>query len=278
MCCRRFFEKQRVDEIGYYSVRLQHVLIVLAIFNLLGIFLGGFANWFAVLVEFLLLGLAFYGAYKRNHRPLRAYVCINLTMIILSLVLVLFLVVFSTSHPEMADHTSPSPLEIHKPDNVANTNNSDIQNLQTPLTNLHAPQNATDIDNDEGDSEESYPTPAFFAIYLVAVVISALVFVLKIVSIVMALRLARMICGFQCRQLSHPISRSETIPSPAYQPMYPPTPQQPNMYQPMYVPVVINGQPNGQPQQFIYPNPYFVPQAMYTPMAPPAHSNDKPNA
>jgi len=280
--CKRFFEKQRVDEIGYYSVRLQKVLIALAIFNLLGIFTGGIANWFGLLLEFILLWVAFFGAYKRQHRPLRAYVCINLTMMVLTVVFLVIALVYAghveyeSDEIESEDLTHPSDMQ----DLYAPNNNTDLMDLKTPV-------NSTDINVNIGFDDNFRPGAGFFVVYLFAVLVSAFVFVLKFVSIVMAARLARMVCGYQCRQLSHPTAPFatrpvESFPTPAYQPMFQPNMQQPmfqpNMQQPMYVPVVINGQPNGQPQQFMYPNPYFVPQAMYTPMTPiaPPAQNDRP--
>jgi len=259
--CKRFFDKQRVDEIGFYSVRLQKVLIALAIFNLIGICTGGFANWLGVLLEFVLLWVAFYGSYKRKHRPLRAYVCVNITMMILTVVFLVIALVYA-GHVEYEDEVDAEEL----------TNPSDIQDLYAPnnntaLMDLNTPSNSTNI-NIGGDEDYMRPGAGFLVVYLFAVLVSAFVFVLKVVSIIMAARLARMICGYQCRQLSHPTAPVtprpvESFPAPAYQPMF-----QPHMQQPMYVPVVINGQPNGQPQQFMYGNPYFVPQAMYTPMTP----------
>jgi len=274
--CKRFFEKQRVDEVGFYSVKLQKVLLYLAVFNLLGL-LAGLTNWLSALVEVLLLWVAFSGAYKRRHGPLRAYVCINISFMILGIILGVATLMFYGSHVD----TVPSqdlniPMENLRPVQ----NGSDVQEPMDikPLSNETVPTNTSIIDIHPLPTENI--SGAYIAVWFLLAVSEILVFILKIVSIIMAARLARMIIAYNSLHLAHPLSefptRTEVSPTPTtpYMPMQP-FPQTPTMYpQPMYVPVVINGQPNGQPQQFLYPNPYFVPQAMYTPMAPP-QSNDK---
>lgn len=279
--CKRFFENQRVDEIGFYSVKLQKVLIALAFFNLLGL-LAGVNSWFGALIEIILLWVAFHGAHKRKHRPLRAYVCVNITFMILGLIFMLgALMVYNTNSDVM--YEDEPVMEINP-----SQNNTEMQNINTPLMDLHPANNASNSDNStipslDIPSSSSYDSVsgAYVTLYILFAIAQILVLVLKFMSIVMAARLARMICAYNCLHLSHPTpspsSKAEEVsPSPSYFPMQP-VPQQPNqpMYpQPMYVPVVINGQPNGQPQQFVYPSPYFVPQSMYTPYAP-TQSNDK---
>jgi len=267
MC--RFFERQRIDEIGIYSVKLQKVLIALAIFNLLGWFSTGLLNWIGVLIEFILLYVAFYGSYKRRHRPLRAYVCINITFFVLGLIFVLLAIVFM-HHKTNPDGALAPAQDLKQPPNTL----MDLRpiNVNTNLTDINIPTNPS----------TSHSGPMFLIIIL-AFVVSLLIFALKIASIIMAMRLARMICCDHARQLAHP--RSDSSPNVAYQPMQqiqppmqqpmqpmPPMQQpmqqpMPPMYQPMYIPMVVNGQP-GQHQQYVYPNPYFIPQAMYTPQAP----------
>jgi len=279
--CKRFFEKQRVDEIGFYSVRLQKVVLYLAIFNLLGL-LAGLTHWISALIEVILLWVAFHGAYKRRHRPLRAYVCINITFMILGAIFLITALMFygAEMHHRGEDGDEEAvPLQDLTP--AANNSASDLTDLKTPLTDLKSANGTTPDNTNLTDLHPAvrHVSGAYIALWFLVALAQILVFILKIISIVMAARLARMICTYNCLLLSHPTSKPETpSPSSNYIPMQPVQQQQqtPNpMYpQPMYVPVVINGQPNGQPQQFMYPNPYFVPQAMYTPMAPP-QTNDK---
>jgi len=281
MCrCRRFFENQKVDEIGIYSVKLQKILITLIVLNLLGLFAGAFSNWLNIIVELVLLWVCFYGAYKRKHRALRAYVCINITFMILAIVFLLVAVVFFSTQP-VPQESSPMEVEPAK--------NNDMMDVKPVSKNADGMMDISNSNNNITDlvppTKPSHNSGPIFVFWILVVFISALVFVLKLVSIIMSVRLARMICQFNYIHLSHPVCNNNIqeapreTPPPAYTPMqqHPmqqhPMQQHP-MYQPMYVPVVVNGQPNGQPQQFVYPNPYFVPQAMYTPMAPP-QNNDK---
>jgi uncharacterized membrane protein len=274
MCVRRFFEKQRVDEIGFYSVRLQKVLLYLAIFNLLGL-LAGLNSWIGALIEVLLLWIAFHGAYKRRARPLRAYVCINITLMIMGVIFLLTALMFFNTQDDKQNYPI---LDLNPP---PSNNKTDLLDLQPPPANVTAPsQNNTNTDFKDIEVPDAHLSGGLIALYLMVIVCQIIVFIMKMISIVMAARLARMICTYNCLQLSsHTCNKPETpspSPSNSYIPMQPIQPQSsaPMYPQPMYVPVVINGQPNGQPQQFVYPNPYFVPQAMYTPMAPP-QSNDK---
>jgi len=293
--CKRFFERQKVDEIGFYSVKLQKVLIYLAVFNLLGL-LAGLTNWFSALIEVILLYVAFHGSYKRKHGPLRAYVCINISFLILGVILGIAALMFYGSHVIPSDEIV-TPMNDLKPVK----NNTDMQDLHAPFMNIRPLNNDTNNDNQThpidiipSSPSITHATGAYIALWFLVALSQILVFILKIVSIIMAARLARMIIAYNLVHLAHPSpvpSKIQTPPSPPTTPYIPMQqfpqnsnmyPQNSNMYpQPMYVPVVINGQPNGQPQQFIYPNPYFVPQSMYTPpqsmytpMAPP-QSNEK---
>jgi len=226
----------------------------------LALLAGGLANWLGVAVEVILLYVAFYGAYKRKHRPLRAYVCINILFMVVSAVFLVMALVYMGAHSQK----DSVPLDLIYENN---TNNDGFLPLKpVDANNTDTPSNHITI----------APSPAFFVVSILVVIATALVFVLKVLSIIMAARLARLICAYNCSHLSHPIvtprecpsiNNSHPIPPPAYSPMQQVPMQQVPMYQPMYMPVVVNGQPNGQNQQFVYP--YFVPQGMYTPMAPP---------
>jgi len=274
MCrCRRFFENQRVDEIGFYSVKLQKVLIALIVFHLISLLFGVFSNWLSILVELVLFWICFYGAYKRNHKPLRAYVCINVALMILGVIVFICAIIFVS-----AVHNDSEPVDVIDITVPDNDTNSDMVDLLPPINN------GTDITGminiiPAVVTRPNVPTE-FFIVYVLIVFLSALVLVLKLVSIIMAMRLARMICEYNRIHLSHPeVCHKE--PTQPQQSSYIPLNQmpqeqgQPPMYpqMPMYFPVVVN-QPNGQPQ-YMYPNPYFVPQAMYTPMAPNQPENNK---
>jgi hypothetical protein len=268
MCLRNFFARQKVDEIGIYSVKLQKILIVLMVFNTLSLFLGGFSSLLGFLIEFILLWVCFIGAVKRSQRHLRAYVCINITIMIITIVVFFALIIMATSAHPKTDEPQSGIADPNQPAPTANPNarRDDIPN--------NTPSNTT-IPTPTDPSVAHGLTPREIAIAFFLIFSSIFVMILKVASMVMALRLARMICAYNLQHLSHPTTyqpvpqKEEQLQQPNFIPMTP----QGAYAQPMFVPVVINGQPNGQPQQFIYPNPYFVPINSYTP--PPQQTNNQ---
>jgi len=71
----RFFEKQKVDQIGVTSVALQKILLFFMILSLLSLFNGG-------LISYVLCAIGFLGAYKRHPGLLRTYYVVSIALIV----------------------------------------------------------------------------------------------------------------------------------------------------------------------------------------------------
>jgi len=264
----RFFEKQKVDEIGYLGVRLQKVLLFLAFVATLGCLDLRVISWVLSLLTLALLFTGFWGSYKRNACLLRIYVTINVVLITFMLVTVAVSMIYLSLYPPMNDSSdngsmsdsSPSSrlMSLYKPkehtlrSEGSNGNFQEVLPVGTQDSSSDSNQ-ATDLGKPNSASTELKQVDDttqniwFFLSLLVALII----FAYKIASIVMAARMARMLREKQAHNLAHPMKRDSQPAAPEPQYVYIPMNVQP--FQP------TPGAPSFQ-QQPIYYNPYLSQQ------------------
>jgi len=113
MCCRNFFNKQRIDPAGNIGVALQKTVIVLAILDLFGIFFG-FLSFVETILHSVLLFCAFYGAVKRSQRLLNVYWILQVVLMIISFIFLVVVIVFvSTHHGSSNTVNTVHPQQLH---------------------------------------------------------------------------------------------------------------------------------------------------------------------
>jgi hypothetical protein len=120
MGLRSFFRKQQVDEIGFHAVKLQKLLLILIVVEIL---LAIFGAGLGVLLTVLLLGIGFYGAAKRKTCLLRIYSCCTILGFVLTfLAIIAGIVMFSHWRSTFCG-------EIGAPENVT----TNIYNVWDPI-------------------------------------------------------------------------------------------------------------------------------------------------
>lgn len=258
-----FFEKQRVDQVGFLGVKLQKILIFLMVVNFIeGLFVG-LAGWFWNFLVFVVLYIGFWGAYKRNYKLLRFYYVFNIVfyvmIMVLSIVAIVYILVAPSVDYASEDDTIQPAMDLHTPNGdhrpAARAGQHDNQG---DLLNL----NRTSLDNPYEDTSSyyyEYDSPLFFVVGLVYWLFSIVVLALKIVSIVLAGRMARMLKDQQEQNLAIPVFKVETKKTQAQKPSA--APQVPAPSAPVFYGVAY-----AQPNQPGF-NPFFAPvqQPMYYP-------------
>jgi len=267
----KFFERQKVDEIGIIGVRLQKILLFFMILNLFMFFSTNFLSILAGLFNFTILYCGFVGAYKRRERLIQVYFTVTVLMIALSFVMVLLSVSFAASHDhneaEGSDsHPIPMPMEIVPQNGTENTP------IQTPVAQpktgnpgspsevpggSNAPSSSGSSASDVKPVPQSPPVVSAQPLTKVTVnplalvlsfIVTLILFFLKITSLVLASRMIRMLKERQAHNLQHPIAMTprKTAPQPMYQPV-------------MYIPLPVQPNANGAPFQSMMYNPYVTP-------------------
>jgi len=264
----KFFERQKVDEIGIIGVRLQKILLFFMILNLFMFFSTNFLSLLAGLFNFTILYCGFVGAYKRRERLIQVYFTVTVLMIVMSFVVVLLSVSFAASlDREDGDEAHPIPMPF-VPQNA--TENLVLTPVAQPKTggNPGSPSEVPGGSNaplpgSSGSSGSSVvdvkPVPTVVVqphqmtvspvALILSFVLSLLLFFLKITSLVLASRMIRMLKERQAHNLQHPIAMTtrKTAPQPMYQPV-------------MYIPVPVQPNTNGMAQfQSMMYNPYVTP-------------------
>jgi len=260
----KFFERQKVDEIGIIGVRLQKILIFFMILNLFMFFSTNFLSLLAGLFNFTILYCGFVGAYKRRERLIQVYFPVTVLVIALSFVMVLLSVSFAASH----DHEDPHPTPmVTMPKEIVPQNGTENIPIQTPVAqpktgNPGSPSEVPGGSNAPSSSGSSAsdikPVPQSAVVkasatvnplaLVLSFILSLLLFFLKITSLVLASRMIRMLKERQAHNLQHPIAMTtrKTAPQPMYQPV-------------MYIPVPVQPNANGAPFQSMMYNPYVTP-------------------
>jgi len=238
----KYFEQQRVDDIGILGVRIQKMVIVLTLLNFLAFLNPNFIVWVSAFVNQLLLLIAFCGALKRRDSLLRLYVIINVVIFILGVASAISMFfVFAHQRPEdsnmsdiimpKANHSAPIPMNHSKPS-------------PSTLLKIHQPKTLT-LHKPEVDSEDGQVV--FGPLFIAICALKVLALVLKITTIIYACRMARMLRTRRNLSLAHPTkSAPSNPPRGVYQPV-------------VYVPInhpQMQGMPQGQGQAF---QPYYQP-------------------
>jgi len=269
----KFFEKQKVDEIGYLGVKLQKVLLFLCFVAALGFLDFAVITWVLSLLTLALLFTGFWGSYKRNATLLRIYVTINVVLITFMLVTVAVSMIYLSLYPPQ---DSNNPLDGSASDNgmpassklmslyhpAAKQIRSDGTNDFKELLPVGTPESSADSNTQLTDltkpNQNSMPTdlkPQDYTTqniwFFLSLLVSLIIFAYKIASIVMAARMARMLREKQVLNLAHPMKRESQPAAPEPQYVYIPMNVQP--FQP------TPGAPSFQ-QQPIYYNPYLSQQ------------------
>jgi len=263
----RYFENQRVDNIGILGVRIQKLVIILTFANFLAFLQPNILVWAAAFVNQVMLLIAFYGALKRRDSMLRFYVIVNVVFFVLSVAAVVTLFVFAA--PEhMGQH--PVPESEHNETNPMVM--MDLKPHPLALLKLHSPKGPVTSNPNQIPSSVVVHRSPFFSIVFIAVKI--VVFALKITTLIFASRMANLLRTRRSMGLAHPTKAAPAPANPSrgvYQPVVyvpinaPQMPQgqapgyQPQAFQPYYQPFMFNPylqqqvQPPAQPSTFQYP-------------------------
>jgi len=267
----KFFERQKVDEIGIVGVRLQKILLFFMILNLFMFFSTNFLSIVAGLFNFTILYCGFVGAYKRRERLIQVYFTVTVLMIALSFVMVLLSVSFAASHNhEEGEGSEPHPVTM--PMEIVPQNGTENAPIQTPVAQpktgnpgspselpggsnapLSSGSSASDVkpvpQTPQVDPQPAVATGVNPLVLVLSFILSLILFFLKITSLVLASRMIRMLKERQAHNLQHPIAMTtrKTAPQPMYQPV-------------MYIPVPVQPNTNGMAQfQSMMYNPYVTP-------------------
>jgi len=257
----KFFEQQKIDDIGILGVKLQKILIFLSIVNIISYIQFSMLSWGCGLAMQVILGSAIYGAYKRRICLLRFYVAIQVILIILGIVVVAFFLRGNEANDPGYDVVvNPDPMTIQPVNEVPLLDLSFPLNKPLPLSdpskkilplyfpkakeqlipvsipkpvlNLHPSHNKPTVPTMIGTSST---TPVSLWILAIALVIVAIVlFALKIATIVMAAKMARLLVVQRASNLAHPVVKSPPKTNTASAPQH---------QQVMYVPINMAQQP-----------------------------------
>jgi len=261
-----FFEKQLIDEIGFFSVKLEKIILFLMFVGVLGFLDFNLFSWIATFLTLSLLFTGFWGAYKRNVTLLRIYVTINLVLIALMIVSVIVSLVYYSYHTQpgyeyggdtvqssmdsLNSNNGATLLELYLPNKEQPTPESSIEQI-IPLNKGDHKSSLFDIKPATVNTEQK-EQPTYTAVtiwYFLWLLIAIIIFAYKIASIVIAIKVARMLRERQAHNLAHPIKKQQAVqPQVVYIPLN-------NM------PVPYTSYPGqsfqGQPMYF---NPYLQPQ------------------
>jgi len=272
----RFFDRQKSDQIGILGVKLQKILIFLGIVDFFAFFHVEAFGWLFTWVSLCAIVCGFFGAYKRRERLLHAYVIFNVIFILLSVISVAMLIAMDNNGADMAARDPMPTITVYDSAKLNHDTNKPVSLKPAPenpepakvipstrLTLIHKKQKDLDNHSNENRAEDS-----FSVLGLLILVFLWIILALKIASIVMAARMAKMIQANRKNHLEHPVIRK----SPALAPFTFPQNQQQQI---MYMAVPPPPAPNGA-MYFPYPpqgpfmqhqpmyNPYVVPQPMAT--------------
>jgi hypothetical protein len=206
-----FFEKQKVDAIGYMGVSLQKSVIFLIIVTMVGSAATG--SLLSGLLGSAFLFIAFWGAYKRRTCLLAIYFWVNVICAILGLIaaiaLIMVVPVYSYDdnnnssgtmsaevNPHVSSHISrmASIFNGFHPSPPSNSSSSGPIIPQTNTTTITNNTIITDNSFEQGSFDvQSVNIGALVAISFVAVVVSVLVLFFKIYSVILSWKLRKLI-------------------------------------------------------------------------------------
>jgi len=260
-----------VDEIGLVGVKLQKILLFLGLVNIFNLLHRG--GLLLALVAFIILYIGFFGALKRRERMLRFYYVFNVVLLVFAFVGALFLVFFFMAVAAKPDSQMDEGPGIDNFSPLNSTSESNATSLVVPnAAPLHPtfhPMNETDtnlnatsltFNNNRMTEDGNHEFPARF---ILCWVFGIVVFALKITSIVLAGRMARMLRERNLHNLAHPITHKNGYTSVPQNPQPQAEAQAPQI---VYIQVPMQMPPGYSPQG--YPSQgYPFPQA-YAPYPP----------
>jgi len=278
----KFFEQQKIDDIGILGVKLQKILIFLSIVNLVSFIQVSVVTLVCGLSMQVILASAFYGAYKRRIGLLRFYVAINIILIIIAAIAIGISLSGPTRDYDSGDSdvsqnsvpsiplSNPKPLTLSTPNSAILSLNPPIQPIQQPtqqsspigLLPLSSPKPLDlHIIYDDTDSA-TYGDESSICLFSIGLLVFCLViFALKLASILMCAKMARMLMTQRATNLAHPVVKAPTQMNAVTPPIH--APQHPQvMYIPINMAQSMNSNMYGPYMQSIYPmyNPYLQPQ------------------
>lgn len=220
----KFFQRQRVDDMGVLGVKLQKIILFLIFSVFLSIATSvGFSFWLMLchLIDLIVLWTGFHGAHKKNDKALRLYVIYHVTVFTLILLGLLFALLFPVgveNRDQVSDDSSlfmslqapqKNPfVPIAQPD--AQDLNPEPKELQNPQPKeLQIPEDTVPL-HDIAPIVSTMParvngTLVFIDMFLFVFFLIA--FILRMVSIIVASRLAKMIRIRRAQHLAHPVNR-----------------------------------------------------------------------
>jgi len=201
----KFFQNQKVDQVGITAVSLQKILIFLMILSLFSLFNGGF-------LSFILCMIGFVGAYRRSPGLLTAYFTISISLIILGAIIGLgsSVVVYSDSYSSeysssdsaYAYNTYSSKLTAFTRSlaGIGSESSSESSNVNSESSSWKSSESSESsftnsnsvYTNSAQYDEEDYSTGLIFLLFIVLVTVFFIVYC-KIYSLVLAWRLRKLI-------------------------------------------------------------------------------------
>jgi len=249
-----FFEKQKYGDAGIIGVKIQKLVLFLMVARFVAYIFSwniNLINLIGTFTVFLFLFLGFWGSYKRNVRMLQCYYITNVVVIVASAVLVAFVVIPMLLHAP--DQTNYPP--VNDPSFNSTVPDSSVTQPDAPTdeTNTTEPLNVSLIANDTSSSD--IPNYHFGliegAVILLAGIISIAMFVIRIITIIFAAKMVRLLKEKQAQSLAHPTKGTQS-----YHPM---TQIMPNT---MYIQVPV--QPNTVPFEY-YPHQFAQQPMVFNP-------------
>jgi len=264
----KFFEKQKIDEIGTVGVRLQKIIIFLAVITATGYLHCGLASAISTTLALVLFYIGFYGSYKRRENCLRFYFVVNVMLIVFACVLVIASLFYVSGEQDdgLRNSSKGELMDLKK----GNGDLLPVDPPKTPGIPSDAPSNSSSTPSSPPPMDLSPPSYTGVSLILTILLFTAILVIvaLKIQSLVLAAKMAKMLRATRIQNLAHPVVRK---PSPQPSPVPFPYPHHHHHHQGInnpeasYQPVVyipISLPPQQQQQPFVF-NPFMMQQSPY---------------
>lgn len=201
----RFFANQRLDEAGIVGVTLQKLLIFFMVIDAVAFFCG--LSLFSSFMSLLFHFVVFMGVYRRRTGVLLLYVVFHVAVFILAAFALIFVVSsLMYINPEGYDDSSSSSDYI-----VPNrTHNYDLRSIFSygynyNYTGHNSTHNGGHYPRPIDYSSEDYEDQSLFAVSLVALLFSVIVLYCKILSVVLAHRMRKLLLSATVLPVSAPV-------------------------------------------------------------------------
>lgn len=233
----RFFTNQKLDEAGIVGVTLQKLLVFFMVIDAVAFFCG--LSLFSSLMSLLFHFVVLMGVYRRRTGVLLLYVVFHVAFFILAAFALIF-VVSSLMYiaPEGYDNSSSSEFVV-----VNHTRTYDLRSIFSygynyNYTSHNSTHGYSPRPTDSSSSySDDYEDQSLFVVSLIALLFSVIVLYCKILSVVLAHRMRKILLSATVLPISRPVSDVQeptfvpvdfekqpalfTHPGFAYQPMVP---------------------------------------------------------